>query len=875
MKKLLTSLFVIALAIFPSIAAAQFTVPQGGTGYNAIQSGALLFGNTSLRLGTSTDLIFNDTSDTLTVGTTTADNFCLTGDDCISTWPTGGGGSGTVENIGPAGQFANGPDVTLATSSDTNIGLTITGSGDTLTFTSNWIGTLADSRVSDTLTIGSGSTVADGALSANVSLLGSTIGVAELASADFGDFTCNGSTCTIDSGVVAAADLATADFGDFSCSAGTCTIDSNSIALATDTTGNYVATVSSSGSITVGNSGSENAAVTVNLNMGNANTWTALQTFGNTAATNATTSALDVTSLLTFGGVTGNSWDDFCVAITGGAGLCDGTDGTGGGGGGLATSTPIADTYVIYGTSASDVGAEAAFNYDDATNVLTVGSLSLSTALSVANGGTGQTTLSSSQLLYGNGTGAIQSVATTTLTASSPLALSQPVVKVGGTNSVLSLDTSGTWTGNAGTASALASNGSNCSAGSFPLGVDASGAAESCTDAWTEAENTAAAYAAQATTITIAGTANQITSSAGAQSLAANRTWTLSIPSQFNIQNASTTALSTGLFWAGQTATTSIAADGSITIGGNIVFAGDTIDELVGTGLQVSSGDLQTTLGTSITVGELASADFGDFTCNGSTCTIDSGVVAAADLATADFGDFSCSAGTCTVDANAIALSTDTTGNYLATLADDGQSTITVNNSGTEGAAVTLRVIDVVCTDCLTTTEIADSYLLNNGDVGTGNYDFGGASFFEIPNGTAPTADDPGEIAHDTTDNQLIVDDYVMARGVQKIWSVTVASTSPAFISGGLLKVPTELDGYTITAIRCSVQGGTNKVIAVEDESANSSEDITCTTSVTSDDGSITNATYTAAEEAYIDFGSTSGSVDYVSVSVFGTWTRE
>src|SRR3990167_4703077 len=36
--------------------------------------------------------------------------------------------------------------------------------------------------------------------------------------------------------------------------------------------------------------------------------------------------------------------------------------------------------------------------------------------------------------------------------------------------------------------------------------------------------------AATATTITIAGTANQITSSAGAQDLSANRTWTLSLP---------------------------------------------------------------------------------------------------------------------------------------------------------------------------------------------------------------------------------------------------------------------------------------------------------------------------------------------------------
>ena len=46
----------------------------------------------------------------------------------------------------------------------------------------------------------------------------------------------------------------------------------------------------------------------------------------------------------------------------------------------------------------------------------------------------------------------------------------------------------------ASTATALASNGANCSAGQFPLGVDASGAVESCFDVWTEAENTSAGY---------------------------------------------------------------------------------------------------------------------------------------------------------------------------------------------------------------------------------------------------------------------------------------------------------------------------------------------------------------------------------------------
>lgn len=133
-----------------------------------------------------------------------------------------------------------------------------------------------------------------------------------------------------------------------------------------------------------------------------------------------------------------------CLKGNGTGAITTGSCGTGGGGGGLSTTTPLSDSnLLVYSTS---------------------------------------------------GAGSAYGVATTTVTASSPLSLSNTVWKVGGSNSVLSLDTSGAWTGNAGTATALAADPANCSAGSFPLGITASGAVESCTDAWTEAENTAAGY---------------------------------------------------------------------------------------------------------------------------------------------------------------------------------------------------------------------------------------------------------------------------------------------------------------------------------------------------------------------------------------------
>lgn len=191
--------------------------------------------------------------------------------------------------------------------------------------------------------------------------------------------------------------------------------------------------------------------------------------------------------------------------------------------------------------------------------------------------------------------------------------------------------------------------------------------------------------------------------------------------------------------------------------------------------------------------------------------------------------------------------------------------------TGTVGSTL-LRIVNSASTALLT--------IVDNVVTALGAWDFGGADSLEIPNGTNPTVDATGELAVDTTANELIIGDNAnTARALPftdvRIWSGTFASTSDAFISGGLLPVGTHLDGYTITRIQCHVTGGTSKVIAIEDASANSSEDITCGTTNTTDDGSITNATYTASELQYIDFGATTGAVNYVTISVFGNWSRQ
>ena len=133
------------------------------------------------------------------------------------------------------------------------------------------------------------------------------------------------------------------------------------------------------------------------------------------------------------------------------------SDVAGSGGTGLATSTAIVDTYVIYGTSASTVGAESAFNYDDATDTLSLGVLTLTTDLSVANGGTGASTLTG--LLQGNGTSAITAVTgtagqypyyngTNTLLATSTIFLNTTgYVGIGTTTPASSFDLYGSFSG--------------------------------------------------------------------------------------------------------------------------------------------------------------------------------------------------------------------------------------------------------------------------------------------------------------------------------------------------------------------------------------------------------------------------------------------
>src|SRR3989344_1343338 len=156
-------------------------------------------------------------------------------------------------------------------------------------------------------------------------------------------------------------------------------------------------------------------------------------------------------------------------------------------------------------------------------------------------------------------------------------------------------------------------------------------------------------------------------------------------------------------------------AEGDTTISGDLTITGDDIflttntigALLVGDGTNfnpvVGTGDAEIAANGTITIVN-DSHSHTSTTLPGTTSYLGS-TIAADELASADFGLFSCNGSTCSADNDSITLATHTTGNYVATIADSGASEITVANSGTENAAVTLALAAGITRDVEWDTE--------------------------------------------------------------------------------------------------------------------------------------------------------------------------
>jgi len=164
-------------------------------------------------------------------------------------------------------------------------------------------------------------------------------------------------------------------------------------------------------------------------------------------------------------------------------------------------------------------------------------------------------------------------------------------------------------------------------------------------------------------------------------------------------------------------------------------------------------------------------------------------------------------------DLNTIGLDTDslTVGaDTVTSLAGDGTLSIVSNN---------LRVVDLVCTNCIGQTEIVDDYALHAGDVYTGVHDFGGATSKEMVNGTGPTVNATGEYAFDTTGSQFLIYDGAVVQVISATSTLgnNYASSSLDTMgwSKGTATATVEWafrDAVTIRKIYCQSSHGTSTV---------------------------------------------------------------
>lgn len=256
----------------------------------------------------------------------------------------------------------------------------------------------------------------------------------------------------------------------------------------------------------------------------------------------ATSSLFQTASVSNSGLLSSTDWSTFNSKISGNQTIT--LSGDVSGSGTTAITTAIGSNKVTVGMLAQAAANTILGNKTGATaNITAFATSTLGIAISdttgtlaLNRGGTGVTSFTGNQILYTNAAGsALLTAATSSL-------------NIGG---------------NAGTATALAANGTNCSAGSYPLGVDASGNSESCTVAGTGTV-TSVGLSDSNSTLTIGSTPVTTSGTITATlNLGHSNAWT----ALQSFANASTSLAShTGKTWFGGTSTTTIDSIGSIVL---------------------------------------------------------------------------------------------------------------------------------------------------------------------------------------------------------------------------------------------------------------------------------------------------------------------
>ena len=417
---------------------------------------------------------------------------------------------------------------------------------------------------------------------------------------------------------------------------------------------------------------------------------------------------------------------------------------------GQATST-LASHTTTYDHSTfialASLSASSPISYNNET-----GAFSLST-VGVASGGTGATTFTDGGILLGSGTGAITAMGV----------LNNGGIVVGdGTTDPQALAAFTAYDGDL-----------RHEAGGLEADVSAYAGLISITGGATAQVNTLAGLNALLSGETVAPTTQSFY--IGSTQVAINRSSaTLNLAGIGTLGVGAITTSGTLALGANNiTMTGSIAADGSRVTKGwftdldvsNAIAGSITGNAATVTGFTPASGSLTLAGADAVTITTtgatnstlplgtktLVATDVATLSSLTSIGTIGTGVWQATDVGVAYGGT-----GVSTLTDHGVLVGSGASAITALTVGTNGQ--LLVGSTGADPVFATLNCADsLTCTTGAGTLEIDvdDDFIKNDGDIGTGVYDFGGATSFEIVNGASPTVDTTGEIAIDTTADQL------------------------------------------------------------------------------------------------------------------------
>jgi len=230
-----------------------------------------------------------------------------------------------------------------------------------------------------------------------------------------------------------------------------------------------------------------------------------------------------------------------------------------------------------------------------------------------------------------------------------------------------------------------------------------------------------------------------------------------------------------------------------------------------------------------------------------------------------------------TVDLRGLTPAGATGGTAAGNLTDFADNTFTVFDDldVTKILAFQASGITTATTRTLTIPDANGTIALTNGNVGTGVWDLGGATSVEIVNGASPTVNVAGEIALDTTANQLVIAtstaseivipnvQYSRFHYASSTWTGT---TTLGF--GGATLAP-----LTIQKVNCYLSAGTAK-LSLKDDAGNISNTLALTTS-TSTQAFTTNNGFNIDDSPVIQIGTPASSPQSVSCTLEYTYDRQ